>query len=180
MEKQNVFPCYTELDNALSSWVMFCSWILLALPHLNEEREGLNFLNRKEVVWNLPSRVPGICCIWSQVKDNTGEYGKAPSPLSGGRGPQSRPRSLQERIQVNSFWLRGNEVGRHSISFYNWNKSARDTLMNHNPESHLALPVNQEKSSSITFKFYRNDRFKTTSDAFRQQKVRDVNMHEKV
>ena len=52
--------------------------------------------------------------------------------------------------------------------------------MNHNPESHLALPVNQEKSSSITFKFYRNDRFKTTSDAFRQQKVRDVNMHEKV
>lgn len=149
-------------------------------PPLTWGGGGLNFLNRKEVVWNLPSRVPGICCIWSQVKDNTGEYGKARSPITGGRGPQSRPRSLQERIQVNSFWLRGNEVGRHSISFYNWNKSARDTFSNHNPESHLALPVNQEKSSSIAFKFYRNNCFKTTSDAFREQKFRDVDMHEKV
>ena len=50
------------------------------------------------------------------------------------------------------------------------------TLTNHNPESHLALPVNQEKSSSIAFKFCRNDCFKTTSDAFREQKVRDVGM----
>lgn len=179
MEEQNVFPYYTELDNALSSWVMFCSEILPALPHLNEERGILNFLNRKEVVWNLPSQVPGICCIWSRVKENTGNMEKPPAPSLEGGAPD-RPRRLQERIQVNSFWLRRNEVGRHSISFYNWNKSARDTLTNHNPESHLALPVNQEKSSSIAFKFCRNDCFKTTSDAFREQKVRDVGMCEKV